>query len=147
MLIWMQYRLNSSGSCFDHKTVIFGSGRRPEILQRVQHAVAALGHERASAQVNAADALGRPVRVAAEQRVVVGSAQKADDPEFLNELIPQLLCAGLVERSFTQVAFDEDVEEGGNAANRHRRAVRFLDGAKIGEIRPLHRLLRIRGWP
>ena len=44
--------------------------RRPEIGQRVQHAIAALGHERPAVQIDAADAFGRPVGVAAEQRVV-----------------------------------------------------------------------------
>ena len=34
-----------------------------------------------------------------------------------------------------------------DAADRHRRAVRFLDGAEIGEIRPLHGLLGIRRRP
>ena len=45
--------------------------RRPEIGQRVQHAIAALGHQRPAVQIDAADAFGRPVGVAAEQRVVV----------------------------------------------------------------------------
>src|SRR5208337_5260842 len=33
-----------------------------------------------------------------------------------------------------------------DAADRHRGAIRFLDGAEIGEIGPLHGFLRIGGW-
>ena len=117
--------------------------RRSEIGQRVQHAIAALGHERPAIQVDAADAFGRPVGIAAEQRVVVGRAQEAHDAKLLDELVPQLLCAGFVQCAFVEVALDEDVEEARDAADRHRRAVRFLDRAQIGEIGPLHRLLRV----
>ena len=90
---------------------MFGSGAGPRLCQSVQHAIAALGHERPPVEVHAADAFSRPVRVAAEQRIVVRRAQEAHDPELLNELVPQLLCAGLIQRAFTQVAFDVDVEE------------------------------------
>ena len=69
--------------------------RRPEIGQRMQHAVAALGHQRLAAEAHAADAFGRPVRVAAEQRVVFRRAQEADDAQLLDELVPQFLGAGL----------------------------------------------------
>ena len=37
-----------------------------EIVERMQHAVAALGHQRASVEVHAADAFGRPIGIAAE---------------------------------------------------------------------------------
>ena len=117
--------------------------RRPEIGQRVQHAIAALGHERLAVQIDAADTFGRPVGVAAEQRVIFGRAKEAHDAELLDQLVPELLRAGFVQRAFLEVALDEDVEEARNAADRHRRAVRFLDGAEIGQIRPLHRFLRV----
>ena len=122
-----------------------GLGRRAEIGQRMQHAVAALRHQRPSIEVHAADALGRPIGVAAEQSVVVGCAQEAHDAKLLNELIPKLLGAGLVQRAFLQVALDVDVEEARDAANRHGRAVGFLHRAKIGEIGPLHGLLGVGG--
>ena len=124
---------------------MFGSGAGPRVGQRMQHPVAALGHHRPAGQVDAADAFGRPVGIAAEQRVVVRRAQEAHDAQLLHELVPELLGAGLVQRAFAQIALDVDVEEGRDAADRHRRAVRLLDGAEIGEIGPLDRLLGIRG--
>ena len=41
-----------------------------------------------------------------------------------------------------EIAFDVGVEEGRDAADRHGRAVRLLDGAEIGEVGPLHGLAR-----
>ena len=117
--------------------------RRTEIGQRVQHAIAALGHERPAIQVDAADAFGRPVGIAAEQRIVFGRAKEANDAELLDQLVPQLLCPGFIQCAFIEVALDENVQEARDAADRHCRAVRFLDRAQISEIRPLHRLLRV----
>ena len=85
--------------------------RGTEIVERMQHAVAALGHQRASVEIHAADAFGRPVGIAAEQRVVVGRAKEADDAQLLHQLVPEFLRAGLVEHAFLQVPFDVDVEE------------------------------------
>ena len=73
----------------EHRDVRFG--RRAEIVKRVQHAIAALGHQRASIQIHAADAFGRPIGIAAEQRVIVRRAQEADDAELLHQLVPKLL--------------------------------------------------------
>ena len=119
-------------------------GRRAEIVERVQHAIAALGHQRASVQIHAADAFGRPVGIAAEQRVIIGRAEEADDAELLHQLVPELLRPRFVENAVLQVALDVDVQEARDAADRHRRAVGFLDRAEIGEISPLERFLRIR---
>src|SRR5206468_869480 len=41
-------------------------------------------------------------------------------------------------------ALDEDIEEAGDAADRHRRAIGFLDSAEIAKIGPLERLLGVR---
>ncbi len=76
---------------------MLGSGAGPEVGQRVQHAEAGARHERPAVEVHAADAFGRPVRIAAEQGVVFGRAQEADDAQLLHELVDQLLGAGLVE--------------------------------------------------
>ena len=108
----------------------------------MQHAVAGPGDQRSPVEVHAAEALGRPVRIAAEQRIVVRRAQEADDAQLLHELVDQLLRPGLVQAALAQVALDVDVEEGRDAADRHGRAVRLLDGAEIGEVGPLHRLAR-----
>ena len=65
----------------------------------MQHAEAGARDQRPSVQIHAADAFGRPVRVAAEQRVVFGRAQEPDDAQLLHELVDQLLRAGLVQRA------------------------------------------------
>ena len=118
-----------------------------EIGERMQHAVAALGHQRLSVEIHAADAFGRPVRVAAEQGIVVGRTQEAHDAELLDELVPQLLGAGLIQHAILEIAFDVDIEKGRDAADRHGRAVRFLHGPEIGKVGPLDRLMRVRSRP
>jgi hypothetical protein len=139
----MQYFLKLSGRCFDHSTVIFGSGAGPRL---VKDAIAALGHERLSVQTHSGHAFGRPIRVAAEQRVVFWRAQKSDDAKLLYKLIPQFLCASFVQSLFAQIPLDINIKERRYAANRHRRAVCFLHRAQIREISPLHRFLRVGGW-
>ena len=113
----------------------------------MQHAVAGARHQRPAVEVHAADAFGRPVRIAAEQRVVLRRAQEAHDAKLLHQLVDQLLGAGLVELALGDVALEVDVEEGRDAADRHGRAVGLLDGAEIAEIGPLHRLARGLGRP
>ena len=120
-------------------------GRRTEIVKRVQHPVAALGHQSASIQIHSADAFGCPIGIAAEQRIVVRRAEEPDDTELLHQLVPELLRPRFVQNAFLEIALDVDVQEARDAADRHRRAVRFLDRAQIGEIGPLERLLGIRG--
>ena len=68
---------------------------------------------------HAGDAFGRPVGVAAEQRVIVRCAQEAHDAQLLHQLVPKLLRAGLIQLAFLQIAFDVDVEEARDAADRH----------------------------
>jgi hypothetical protein len=43
-------------------------------------------------------------------------------PELLDHLVDQLLGARLVELALADVALEVDVEEGRDAADRHRRA-------------------------
>ena len=45
-----------------------------------------------------------------------------------------------VERALVEVALEVDVEEGGGAAERHRRAVLLLGRGQVGEVQPLDRL-------
>ena len=119
-------------------------GRRAEIVERVQHPIAALGHQRATIQIHSADAFGCPVGIAAEQRIIVGRTEEPDDAELLHQLVPELLRPCFVEKAVLQVALDVDVQEARDAPDRHRRAVGFLDRAEIGEVSPLERFLRIR---
>ena len=120
-------------------------GRRTEIVKRVQHPIAAFGHQCAPIQIHAADALGCPVGIAAEQRIIFGRAEEADDAQLLHQLVPELLRPRFVQNAVLQIALDIDIEEARDAADRHRRAIGLLDRAEIGEISPLERLLRIRG--
>ena len=48
---------------------------------------------------HATHAFGRSIRIAAEQRVIFGRAQEVHDSQFLDQLIPKLLRAGLVQRA------------------------------------------------
>ena len=126
----------------ENRDVRLGGGA--EIGKRVQHPIAALGHQRAAIQIHSADAFGGPVGVAAEQRIVVGRAEEPDDAELLHQLVPKFLRPRLVQNAGLEVALDVDVQEGRDAPDRHRRAVGFLDRAEIGEVRPLECFLRIR---
>ncbi len=111
----------------------------------MQHAEAGARDQGTAIQVHAADAFGGPVRVAREQGVVIGRAQKAHDAQLLNELVDELLGPCLVESAALQVALDVDVEEGRDAADRHGGTVGLLDRTEIAEIGPLHRLAGVRG--
>ncbi len=68
----------------------------------MEDAVAGPRHQCPAVEVHAADGLGRPVRVSAEQGVVVGRAQKADDAQLLHELVDQFLRAGFVQRALAE---------------------------------------------
>ena len=125
----------------EHRDVRFG--RRAEIVKRVQHPIAALRHQGAPIQIHAADALGGPVGIAAEQRIIVGRTEEADDTELLHQLIPELLRPRFVQNAVLQIALDKDVQESRDAADRHRRAVGFLDRTEIGKVSPLERFLRV----
>ena len=88
-----QYRLNRAGS-FDHRTVILGSGAGPRFVS-VCSMRKLVRVTKPAVEVHAADALGRPVRVPAEQRVILRRAQEAHDPKLLHQLVDQLLGARL----------------------------------------------------
>ena len=118
-------------------------GCRAEICKRVQHAIAALGHQRAPVQIHTADALCRPITVSAEQRVVIGRSQKADYAKLLDQLIPELLSLAFVQNSLLKIPFDVDVEEARYPADGHCCPVRLLDRPQIGKVGPLECLLSI----
>ena len=92
---------------------------------------------------HAADRLGHPGRVAAEQLVISRSPQETDDPQLHDEVVDELL--NLLFRIFParQVALGVTVEKSRDAADRHRRAVLLLDRGQIAEVEPLDRLFRI----
>ena len=110
----------------------------------MQNAVTAPCHERAPVQAHSADTFGGPIGVAAEQGVVFRCSQKANDPQFLGQLIPKFLSAGFLKDALIEVSLDIDIQEARYAANGHCRAVGFLDCAEISEIGPLEGLARVR---
>ena len=68
-----------------------GLGRRPEIVERVQHPEGRLGHQGAAVLAHAAQRLGDPHRVAGEELVVLGRAQEADDAPLDHHVVDDLL--------------------------------------------------------
>src|SRR6185295_17775808 len=93
----------------------------------------------------AADTLGRPIGISAEQRVVVGRAQETNDTKLLNQLIPEFLSSAFVENARLQVPFDVNVQEARYAADGHCRTIGLLDRAQIGKVGPLEGFLGIAG--
>ena len=69
----------------------------------------------------------------------------AGKAELDDEIVEELLNAGLVDVAAFKVAFGVDVEEGGHTAEGHGRAVLFLDGGQIGEVGPLDGFLQVGG--
>jgi len=69
----------------------------------------------------------------------------AGDAELKDEVVDELLGAGLVESAFGDVALDVDVEEGTHPPEGHGRPVGFLDRAEVGEVQPLDSLTGVRG--
>jgi len=59
-----------------------------------------------AAQIPCRTHSGRPVGVAAEQRIIIRGAQEADNAKLLHQLIPEFLRAAFVEKAALQIAFD-----------------------------------------
>ena len=95
----------------------------------------------AAVLADAADRLGDPHRVAAEQFVVLGRAQVARHAQVQHEVVHDLLRLTLGQDAGLEVALKVDIEEGGGAAEAHRRAVLLLDAREVGKVQPLHGLL------
>ncbi len=136
-------RLNPSGRRRRPEDGEVGLGRRPQVVERVQHAKGALGDERAPILAHAAHHLRHPDRVAREQLVVFRGTQVAHDPPLDDQVVDDLLRLGLGERALAQVALEVDVPEGGQPPGGHRRAVLLLDRGEVAEVGPLHRLAGI----
>ena len=113
----------------------------------MQDAEAGLGHQRAAVHAHAADGLRHPDGVAAEQLVILGGAQEAHDAQLHHEVVHDLLDFLFGDKPLLQVALEINIQEGGHAAQAHRRAVLLLDGAQVAEIGPLHRFPGVAGGP
>ena len=60
-------------------------------------------------------------------------------------MVDQLLGLALGQGAVVEVALDVDVQEGGDAADAHGRAVLGLDGGQVAEVEPLDGLLGVFG--
>ena len=117
--------------------------RGAEVDQRVQEAVAHFSDHVAAVQRHAAERFGDPGGIAAEQLVVGRGAQETHDPQLHDEVVHELLNLLFGVLAAPEVGFGVDVEEGRDAADRHRRAVLLLDRREIAEIEPLDRLFGV----
>ena len=118
-------------------------GGRAERRQRMQEAEAVLRHQRTAIDADAANRFGHPGRVAREQRVVVMRPQETHHAQLDDQVVHQFLGFRFGHQTFLDVAFDVDVEERADAADRHGGAILLLDRGQIAEISPLDRLVRI----
>ena len=99
---------------------------------------AGLRHHRAAVHTHTADRFSHPNGVSGEEGVVFGGAEEAHDTELHHELVDEFLSFYFRERTGAEIAFDVDVEEGRNTADRHRSTVLILDGREVSEIDVLH---------
>ncbi len=115
---------------------------RAQVVERLQHAEAALRHERSAIVSHAADGLGHPRRIAGEQLVVFRRPQEPDDAELDDEVVDDFLRLLLRQPARLEIALEVDVEEGRAAAERHGRPVLLLHRGEVAEVQPLHGFAR-----
>ena len=120
-----------------------GLGSRTEVVERVEEAERSLRHHRAAVNAHTADAFRHPHGVAGEEVVVLRRAEEAHDAQLDDELVDEFLCFFFGELAFFDVLFDEDVEEGADATDRHGCAVLVLHCAEVAEVNELHGLAGI----
>ena len=112
-----------------------------QVVQGVEHAVAILRNHVTTVLTDAADCLGDPHRVAAEQLVVLRRTQVTRHTQVQNEVVHNLLRLGLGHQTCLDIALKVDIEEGGGAAKAHCGAVLLLDAGQIAKVQPLNGLL------
>jgi hypothetical protein len=72
-----------------------------------------------------------------------GVRSEAHHAQLHHQMVDEFLRFGLGQHAGLEVALDIDVEEGGDAADRHGGAVLLLHRGEIAEIEPLHRFARV----
>ena len=127
----------------EHGHVGFGSGA--QVLQSVQVTEAHLGDQGPAVDAHAADGLGNPGGVAAEQGVVLGGTGELDQTQLHDEVVHHLLNFALGEGAVGQIALGVDVQEGAGAAQAHGGAVLLLHRGQVAEVQPLDGLLGVLG--
>ena len=99
------------------------------------------GHQGAAVDAHAAQRLGDPGGITAEQLIVFRGAQVAHQPQLDDELVDQLLRAGFVQRAVVQIPLDVNIQEGSGAAQAGGSAVVFLHTGEIGHVQALHSVM------
>ena len=118
---------------------------RTEVAQGLQQTEGGLGDQGATVLTEAGVGPGGPVGVAGEDLVVVDGAQEAGDAQLHDDVVDELLGAGLVDDPVAQVPLEVDVQEAGESADAHRSTVLGLHGSQVGEVGPLDRLVGVLG--
>ena len=126
-----------------HGEVGLGSGA--QVGEGVEVAEAVAGHQGAAVNAHAAQGLGDPGGIAAEQLVVLGGTQVTHQAQLDDELVNELLGPLLVQQATVQVPLDVDVQEGGGAAQRGGGAVVLLHARQVGQVQVLHGLMGVLG--
>ena len=114
-----------------------------KIGEGMEAAEGILRHQRFAIDAHAADGLGDPGGITAEELVILRRAQVAHQPQLDDELIHQLLGPFLGEDASLQVPLDVDVQEGGRPAQRGGGAVVLFDAGEIRHIQKLHCLMGV----
>ena len=128
-------------------------GRGAEVDERLQETPRRRGDEmrgrvvfRLASERAPADATRGPHGIAGEDLVVRFGSELPHEPELDDEVVDEFLRLRLgSKRAGSKVAFDEDVEEGVEAAEGDGGAVVGFDGGEVREVGPSRRLGRRRG--
>jgi len=118
-------------------------GRWSHVLQCVEEAEVVLCHHVAAVLSDACHLERSPYRVAGEELVVRRDTGKLHHAELHHQVVDELLCIILSQRTLVEVACDVDVEEGRDAAHRHGSTVLCLHGSQVTEVEPLYSLAGI----
>ena len=77
--------------------------------------------------------------------VVFRGTEEADHAQFHDEVVNHFLRLAFGDDAVFQVAFDVNVEEGGNAAKAHGGAVLGFDSGEVAEVSPLYCFFSVGG--
>ena len=109
----------------------------------MQETIVRLCHHRTAIHAKSCHFQRRPYRIAGEQLIVGRDAGKFYHPAFHDEMVDQLLCLCLCDRSVLQISLNINIEERRYTADAHRCPVLCLDRSEISKVQPLHCLMCI----
>ena len=103
---------------------------------------AVLRHQGFPVNAYTANGLGYPRGITAEQFIIVGSTQVANQTQLDDELVNQFLGFFFGDHPIDQIALDINIQEGRRTAQGRGRAVIFF---RTGQIRHIDSLYRVMG--